>query len=146
LQGTALADRAGWSREHGCRKPHDDLKGQVALVTGASRGIAGRSLSRSRAGATVVGTATTEAGAQTITAYLAEAGIRARERSSTSGSREHRNSGVRIEEAHGRCPFSSTTRALPGQPRHAHEEAEWDAVIDTNLKSVFRLSKAGCAA
>src|SRR5258706_9130549 len=53
-----------------------DLESQVALVTGASRGI-GRSiaLALGERGATVVGTATTEAGAQTITAYLAEARI-----------------------------------------------------------------------
>src|SRR5712692_8070905 len=53
-----------------------DLEGQVALVTGASRGI-GRSIAVALGdrGATVVGTATTEAGARTITAYLAEAQV-----------------------------------------------------------------------
>src|ERR1700716_3603539 len=53
-----------------------DLDSQVALVTGASRGI-GRSIALALGdrGATVVGTATTEAGAQIITAYLAAARI-----------------------------------------------------------------------
>src|SRR5258708_20885415 len=75
---------------HGARRPRGvgarrtvveshmmDLEGQVALVTGASRGI-GRSIALALGdrGATLVGTATTEAGAQTITAYLAEARIR----------------------------------------------------------------------
>src|SRR3989449_6925391 len=54
-----------------------DLDSQVALVTGASRGI-GRSIALALGGrgATVVGTATTDAGAQSITAYLSEAQIR----------------------------------------------------------------------
>ena len=51
------------------------LAGKIALVTGASRGI-GRAiaLELARRGATVVGTATTAAGAESITAYLADAG------------------------------------------------------------------------
>ena len=52
------------------------FEGQVALVTGASRGI-GRAiaLALGRAGATVIGTATSEAGAEAISAGLAEAGV-----------------------------------------------------------------------
>ncbi|HRA79269.1 MAG TPA: SDR family NAD(P)-dependent oxidoreductase, partial [Burkholderiaceae bacterium] len=56
-----------------------NLSNQMALVTGASRGI-GRAiaLELGRQGATVVGTATSEAGAQAISAALAEAGVRGR--------------------------------------------------------------------
>lgn len=53
-----------------------DLRGQVALVTGASRGIGQAiALALGRAGAAVVGTATTQGGAQGISAALAAAGI-----------------------------------------------------------------------
>ncbi len=53
-----------------------DLQGQIALVTGASRGIGqGIVLELGRLGATVIGTATTEKGAQAISEYLAAAGI-----------------------------------------------------------------------
>ena len=53
------------------------LQDQITLVTGASRGI-GRAiaLELGRQGATVIGTATTEAGAQAIGSYLREAGIK----------------------------------------------------------------------
>ena len=56
-----------------------ELAGQIALVTGATRGI-GRAiaLALGKAGATVVGTATSEAGAQAIGAALSEALIRGR--------------------------------------------------------------------
>ena len=54
----------------------DNLQDQVALVTGASRGI-GRAIAEGlgAAKATVIGTATTESGAQKITEYFAEVGI-----------------------------------------------------------------------
>ena len=53
------------------------LQGQIALVTGASRGIGqGIVLELGRQGATVIGTATTKNGAQTISDYLAVVGIK----------------------------------------------------------------------
>src|SRR5687768_18414910 len=53
------------------------LQDQITLVTGASRGI-GRAiaLELGRQGSTLIGTATTEAGAQAISSYLREAGIK----------------------------------------------------------------------
>jgi len=98
-----------------------DLRGQVALVTGASRGI-GRSIALmlGGGGATIVGTATTDAGAQSITAYLSQAQIRGK--------------GAQLD-----VRIATNIERLVAMRM---KEAEWDAVIDTNLKSVFRLCKA----
>src|SRR5467141_1631534 len=122
-----------------------DLDSQVALVTGAARGI-GRSiaLALGERGATVVGTATTEAGAQIITAYLAEARIQGKGaqldvRIATS----IETLVSRIEEAHGTVSVLVNNAGIAQDNLAMRmKEAEWDAVIDTNLKSVFRLSKA----
>ncbi len=116
---------------------------QVALVTGASRGI-GRAIAAALAaqGFTVIGTATTEAGAAAITDALAPQGGR--------GLQLDVNDGAAVEAAidaivkgdgslHVLVNNAGITRDTLAMRM---KDADWDAVLDTNLKAVFRASRA----
>ncbi len=122
-----------------------ELTGQVALVTGASRGI-GRAiaLALGGAGATTVGTATGEAGAAAIGANLAAAGITGR------GAVLDVADGLaiealvaQIEREFGAVTILVNNAAITQDALLVRmKDADWDAVIDVDLKSVFRLSRA----
>jgi len=120
------------------------LSGEVALVTGATRGI-GRAIAAelAGAGATVVGTATTDEGAATIAAYLNEAG------NTGIGIKLDVSDGAAVEAALADVEkrFGAVTILVnnAGITRDnlllRMKDDEWDAIMATNLKPAYRLAK-----
>jgi 3-oxoacyl-[acyl-carrier protein] reductase len=120
------------------------LQGKVALVTGASRGI-GRAiaLELGRNGATVVGTATSESGAEKITAYFKENGVEGFGLALDVGSDESVAAALAQVQERAGAPLILVNNA--GITRDnlmmRMKDDEWHDVINTNLSSLYRLSK-----
>jgi len=121
------------------------LAGEIALVTGASRGIgAGIADALGAAGATVIGTATTESGAAGITLRLQRLGITGRGLvldASSAASVASVEKDVAEREGHVSILVNNAGITRDNLLLRMKDE-EWDAVIATNLSSVFLTSKA----
>lgn len=121
------------------------LDGQVALVTGASRGIGQAvALELGRRGATVVGTATTESGAENISKYLKEAGGKGAGFALNVKDAGQVEQVVKaIGEQFGAVSILVNNAGITRDNLLMRmKEEEWDEIMETNLKSVFRLSQA----
>ncbi|SHG60319.1 3-oxoacyl-ACP reductase FabG [Massilia sp. CF038] len=120
-----------------------NLEKQVALVTGASRGIGKAiALELARQGAQVVGTATTEAGAAAISGYLAEFGGKGLVLNVTDGAA----CVACVEEVQktfgGLAILVNNAGITQDQLAMRMKDEEWDNVIATNLSAVGKLSRA----
>jgi len=121
------------------------LENEVALVTGASRGIGkATALALGAKGATVIGTATSESGAEAISAYLNEAGVKGMGVALDVTSQENIDAVLKaMGDAFGAPSILVNNAGITRDNLLMRmKDDDWDAILETNLKSVYRMSKA----
>jgi 3-oxoacyl-[acyl-carrier protein] reductase len=119
------------------------LAGEVALVTGASRGI-GAAIADELAtrGATVVGTATSQKGADSIGERLRERGGEGRVLDVTDGASVEALIDAIVKQHGGLSILVNNAGITRDQLLMRMKDEDWQAILDTNLSSVYRTSKA----
>jgi 3-oxoacyl-[acyl-carrier protein] reductase len=121
------------------------MQDEIALITGASRGI-GRAIATElgRRGATVIGTATRPNGAEAIGEYLAAEGIKGQGMALNVTEPESIDRVIKtINNDYGAVTVLVNNAGIPlDNILMRMKEAEWDEIIDTNLSSIYRMSKA----
>ena len=119
-----------------------DLTGQTALVTGASRGIGQAiALCLAQAGAVVIGTATSQSGADAISQALSAVGGRGVALDVTDVAATEAAFAELIVAQGGLHILVNNAGITRDTLSMRMKNEDWDAVIDTNLSAVFRLSK-----
>lgn len=118
---------------------------RIALISGASRGIGQAiALELAQRGAVVIGTATTDRGAEAITGYLRQAGFSGVGLTMDVTSADSVATAIAsIQKDYGEIEILVNNAGIAKDDLLMRmKDAEWDEVLDTNLTSVFRLSRA----
>jgi len=120
------------------------LQNQIALITGSSRGIGKAiALELGKNGATIIGTATTDEGAKSISEYLNEVGIKGKGIAlNVNNTDQIKNLLTEVRKEFGEVTILVNNAGITRDDLLVRmKDEKWDEVIGTNLKSVFRLSR-----
>ena len=121
------------------------LENKITLITGASRGIGQAiAIKMGQSGAVVIGTATTENGAGAINQYLEKSGIKGMGVALNVNDTEQINHTLQtIREKFGEVEILVNNAGITRDNLLVRmKDEEWDDILETDLKSVFRLSRA----
>lgn len=121
------------------------MENRITLITGASRGIGQAiAIKLGQSGAVVIGTATTENGVSAINQYLEKSGIKGMGIALNVNDAEQINHALQtIREKFGEVEILVNNAGITRDNLLVRmKDEEWDDILETDLKSVFRLSRA----